>query len=96
VTGQAFHAREEFPGEFVVGLGENLSLGVVCVAGGKAEGVFQDELEGGAGGFGDVQKNNHRIRAAIIGRFDLKVNPVFPRKNKTFPFRRRCQNVRND
>jgi hypothetical protein len=50
---------------------------VVGVAGGKAKGVFQDKLEGGAGGFRDVQKNNHWICAAIIGVWRGKVNLDF-------------------
>ena len=57
------------------------------MAGGNAKGVFQNELESGAGGFRDVQKDNHWICAAIIGVWRCKVNLEFARSgsNRTNP-----------
>ena len=67
MAGKALHPREKLLREKEVLLPKNRPLGMVGVAGGKTEGVFQDELEGGAGGFRDVQKDNHSFRPTIIG-----------------------------
>jgi hypothetical protein len=92
MSSRTFRERAEFLRKFKIVLSENWSLGAVAVAGRKAEGIFQNELEGGTGGSWDVQKNNHAKAANIIGGCPGKVNPDLRVENKTFTFRRRRQN----
>jgi hypothetical protein len=96
MAGQAFHAGEKLAREVEIRLLKNLLLGVIRVAGRKTKRVFQDKLESGAGRFRNMQKDDHQINAGIIGRLAANVNPDFPGENKTFTFRRRCQNIGND
>jgi hypothetical protein len=87
VAGHAFHPREKFSRKFKVVLPEKVLFGMVGVAGGKAKGIFQDELESGARSFWDVQKDNHDVAPKLE-----KAAPQRQVENKTFTFRRRRQN----